>query len=109
MWDGGSMAWRFGWAENGDFRWALNGCFRWALIFYLFPNKKWLDKLSAQDIERLVEIRDRTHKNSGKCIIEILLGNKQSAEIYFNKMDEADKEIFKRNPIYNLGSVTTNG
>jgi hypothetical protein len=70
--------------------------------FIYFQAKKRFDRLSTQDIGRLVEIRDCVHRIQEKCAIEILLGNKQSAEIYFNKLNEADKEIFKRNPIYNL-------
>lgn len=70
--------------------------------FLYFQTKKRIENLSAKDRRRLLEIRDQIRTNPEKCAIEILLGNQETAEFYFDEMNEDEKEAFKANPIYNL-------
>jgi hypothetical protein len=66
------------------------------------------NKLSGnayQDLEEkynLNKMKKNKDDNQILCAINILLDNKYEAELYYNKMNDYEKNEFSKYPIYNL-------
>ncbi|TGG86743.1 hypothetical protein [Geotoga petraea] len=59
-------------------------------------------KLSNEEKYNLNKMKKNTDDNQILCAINILLDNKYEAELYYNKMNDYEKNEFSKYPIYNL-------
>ena len=59
-------------------------------------------ELSEKEISELESLEEKTENDMIMCAINVLLDNKHKAKQLINKLSEADQEIFKNYPIYNL-------
>jgi hypothetical protein len=59
-------------------------------------------KLSNEEKYNLNKMKKNKDDNQILCAINILLDNKYEAELYYNKMNDYEKNEFSKYPIYNL-------